>query len=164
MTFWQIQLFQKFSQSSVTIVSWNKSFTFCYRLFGNGPVDSGEIHNINAIRLYLYCNRLTRHIISVVKSINHSLLNCLIRIILNPQSFHLIWNLDYFFSYKKISKSFHCCLNHLWYGTCNIRKILAYTWIFYTPLRKWRHLNIGVWEKPVWMFTKHHDCHILNIT
>ena len=61
---------------------------------------------------YLYCYRLTRHVITVIKSINNGLLNCLIRIIHNPQSLHLIWNLDYFFSYKKISKSFHCCLNH----------------------------------------------------
>ena len=123
--------------------------------FLKSTCQSSEIHNIDAIQLYLYRYWFTRHIISVIKRINNGFLNRLIWIIHNSQRFHLIWNLNYLFSYNEIPKTFHCCLNHLRHRTSNIGKIFTNTWIFYTPFRKGCHLNINIWKKPVQMFTKH---------
>ena len=73
-------------------------------------------------------------------------------------------NLNYLFTNKQITKTLHRSLYHLRHGTCNIRKILTNTWIFYAPLRKCCHLHISVAKKLLRVLTEHHNCYILDIS
>ena len=118
--------------------------------------------NTDFIRLYRNFDRFTLLIVSMIKSINHSFFQSLIRIIKIPERKFAIFLFDY-------SLLDHICfeisqgvLNHLGYRTFNRREFNDSVGILFATIRENHYFNSWNREKFLGFFTKHHGRNIFD--
>ena len=159
--FCQIQFLQKVSKTAIPITTALQDVTFLNGRHRNTSVRPRTVQYGYSFRLNGNLHGFVLGIISVIKRVDHSFLQRIVRIVPVAVGFLLARNLLHCFIENIGAEKVHCLLDNLRYAAleCLFCKVL---WILHLPIREHHNLYLGIREELLRMLAEHHRRHILN--